>query len=33
MMSAEAMSDNFISQMDNAFDKWKPRKRFELFEV
>tara|TARA_A100001201_G_scaffold86964_1_gene76630 strand:- start:601 stop:1116 length:516 start_codon:yes stop_codon:yes gene_type:complete len=33
MMSAEAMSNNFISQMDNAFDKWKPRKRFELFEV
>tara|TARA_R110002020_G_scaffold65082_6_gene172079 strand:- start:580 stop:1974 length:1395 start_codon:yes stop_codon:yes gene_type:complete len=32
MMSATAMSNNFISHMDTAFDKWTPRKRYTIFE-
>ena len=33
MMSAKAMSQNFIDHMDNAFDKWSPRKRFSIFKA
>ena len=33
MMSARAMCGLFIDHMDTAFDKWTPRKRFELTEV
>ena len=33
MMSVKAMSDNFIKQMDKAFEMWKPRKQFSLFKV
>ena len=32
-MSSEAMSQNFIDHMDNAFDKWKPRKRYSIFKA
>ena len=32
-MSDSKMCQNFIDQMDNAFEKWKPRKRYELFKV
>jgi len=32
MMSATAMSDNFISHMDTALEKWKPRKRYTIFK-
>ena len=32
MMSATAMSDNFISHMDTAFEKWAPRKRYTIFK-
>ena len=32
MMSAKAMSQNFIDHMDTAFDKWTPRKRYTIFE-
>ena len=31
MMSGTAMSNNFIKQMDNAFDKWESRKWFSIF--
>tara|TARA_B100002019_G_scaffold244937_2_gene222125 strand:+ start:1237 stop:2616 length:1380 start_codon:yes stop_codon:yes gene_type:complete len=33
MMSGTAMSENFIKQMDTAFDKWKSRKRFSIFKA
>ena len=33
MMSGTAMSNNFIKQMDNAFDKWESRKRFSIFKA
>ena len=33
MMSAKAMSDNFINHMETAFDKWTPRKRYTLFKA
>tara|TARA_B100000287_G_scaffold143919_1_gene135837 strand:+ start:46 stop:1425 length:1380 start_codon:yes stop_codon:yes gene_type:complete len=33
MMSGTAMSENFIKQMDNAFDKWESRKRFSIFKA
>ncbi len=33
MMSATAMSNLFIDHMDTAFEKWKPRKRFTMFEA
>jgi glycosyltransferase involved in cell wall biosynthesis len=33
MQSVRWMSKNFIDQMDNAFDKWKPRKRYSIFKV
>ena len=32
MMSAKAMSQNFIDHMDTALDKWTPRKRYTIFE-
>ena len=32
MMSAKAMSNNFKSHMDTAFDKWTPRKRYTIFK-
>ena len=32
MMSAENMSKNVISTIDETFSKWKPRKRFELIK-
>ncbi len=33
MMSSKAMADNFISHMDKAFEKWKPRKRYSVFKA
>jgi len=33
MMSATAMSNNFVSHMNTAFEKWTPRKRFTMHEV
>ena len=33
MMSATAMSQNFIDQMDTTFDKWKPRKRYSIYKA
>ena len=33
MMSATAMSNNFISHMDTTFEKWTPRKRFTMHKV
>ena len=33
MMSGTAMSNNFIKQMDNAFSKWKPRKRYTIYKA
>jgi len=33
MMSSRWMCNNFIEHMDNAFDKWKPRKRYSLYKV
>jgi len=33
MMSSLAMAQNFIDQMDRAFDNWKPRKRYTLFKT
>jgi|TARA_R110000744_G_scaffold336302_1_gene441600 glycosyltransferase involved in cell wall biosynthesis len=33
MMSAKAMSQNFIDQMDTTFDKWSPRKPFSIFKA
>jgi glycosyltransferase involved in cell wall biosynthesis len=33
MMSAKAMSDNFIKDMDTALEKWTPRKRFTMFKT
>jgi hypothetical protein len=33
MMSAKAMSQNFIDHMDTAFDTWTPRKRFSIFKA
>ena len=33
MMTSEAMSNNFIKQMDNAFSKWKPRKRYTIYKA
>ena len=32
MMSAKAMSQNFIDHMDTAFEKWTPRKRYTIFK-
>jgi len=32
-MSAKAMCGLFIDHMNTAFDKWTPRKRFELMEA
>ncbi len=32
-MSAKHMSNRFVEHMDTAFEKWKPRKRFELHKV
>ena len=33
MMSATAMSNNFISHMDTALEKWTPRKRYTIFKA
>ena len=33
MMSAKNMSQNFIDNMDTAFDKWKSKKRYTLYKV
>ena len=33
MMSAKAMSQNFIDHMDTAFEKWTPRKRYTIFKA
>ena len=33
MMSAKAMSKNFIDHMDKGFEEFKPRKKFDIFEV
>ena len=32
MMSARHMSQLFIDHMDTAFEKWTPRKRYEVFK-
>ncbi len=32
-MTAENMSKRFIKDMDTAFEKWKPRKRFTLYKA
>ena len=33
MMSSTAMSQNFIDQMNTAFDKWTPRKRYSIYKA
>ena len=33
MMSAKHMSQNFIDHMDKGFEEFKPRKKFDIFEV
>ena len=33
MMSARWMCKNFTDHMNTAFDKWTPRKRYEIYEV
>jgi hypothetical protein len=33
MMSARHMCQLFIDHMETAFEKWTPRKRYEVFEV
>ena len=33
MMSAKAMSQNFIDHMDRCFKEFEPRKKFDIFEV
>ena len=33
MMTATAMSQNFILHMDTALEKWTPRKRYTIFEA
>ena len=33
MMSARHMGQLFIDHMETAFENWKPRKRYEVFEV
>ena len=33
MMSAKAMCKNFTDHMNTAFEKWKPRKRFTIFNA
>ena len=33
MMTAKAMSQNFIDHMETAFDKWTPRKRYSIFKA
>ena len=33
MMSVRWMSKNFIDQMETAWEKWTPRKRFSIFKV
>ena len=33
MMSAKAMSQNFIDHMDKGFEEFKSRKKFDIFEV
>ena len=32
-MTAEHMSNRFIKDMDTAFEKWTPRKRYTLFKA
>ena len=32
-LSAKRMCDRFIEDMDTAFEKWTPRKQFEIYEV
>ena len=33
MMSAEHMCDNVIESIEQTFDKFKPRKKFELIKI
>ena len=33
MQSTKMMSQNFIDQMETAFDKWTPRKRYTLYKT
>jgi len=33
MMTAKAMSQNFIDHMETAFEKWTPRKRYSIFKA
>ena len=33
MQSVRWMSKNFIDQMDTAFEKWTPRKRYSIFKA
>ncbi|OUX54498.1 MAG: hypothetical protein CBE47_00700 [Pelagibacteraceae bacterium TMED287] len=32
-MTAVAMADNFISSMNGAFDKWKPKKKYDMVSI
>ena len=32
-MTAENMSKRFTEDMNTAFDKWKPRKRYTLYKA
>ena len=33
MMTGKHMSDNFISHMDTAFEKWKKPKSFQIYNT
>ena len=33
MMSAKMMGNNFIDHMDTAFEKWTPRKKFNIYKA
>mgnify|MGYP003131015761 CR=1 FL=1 len=33
MMTAEKMSQNFTDHMNEAFEKWKPRKRYSIYKA
>ena len=32
-LSAKGMCNRFIEDMDTAFEKWKPRNKFDLVEA
>jgi hypothetical protein len=33
MMSAKMMGKNFIDHMETAFEKWTPRKKFNIYKA